>query len=49
MNIKKEYIKCLKDPYYFFTKYCVVKAKKTNKIVNIKLTRKQFEKRISYA
>ena len=36
-NIKEEYIKCFKDPYYFLTKYCVIKNKKTNKIVNIKI------------
>ena len=41
MNDKEEYIKCLKDPYYFFTKYCVVKDKKTGKIVNIKIRGKR--------
>ena len=48
MNNKKEYIKCLKDPYYFFEKYCVVKDKKTGKIVNIKFSRKQYERFIKY-
>ena len=48
MNYKEEYIKCLKDPYYFFEKYCVVKDKKTGKIVNIKFSRKQYERFIKY-
>ena len=47
-NIKEEYIKCLKDPYYFFTKYCVIKDKRTNKIVNIKFNRNQYERFIKY-
>lgn len=44
----EEYIKCLNDPYYFFTKYCVIKNKRTNKIVNIKISRKQYERFIKY-
>ena len=36
MNDKEEYIKCLKDPYYFYIKYCVIKDKKTNKTHKIK-------------
>ena len=48
MNNKEEYIKCLKDPYYFFEKYCVVKNKKTGKIVNIKFSGKQYERFIKY-
>ena len=38
----------IKDPYYFFKKYCVVKDKKTDKIVNIKFNRKQYERFIKY-
>jgi len=44
MNNKEEYIKCLNDPYYFFTKYCMIKDKRTNKIVNIKISRKQYNR-----
>jgi hypothetical protein len=40
MNNKEEYIKCLKDSYYLLNKYCVVKDKKTGKIVNINFSRK---------
>ena len=47
-NIKEEYIKCIKDPYYFYTKYCVVKDKKTNKIINVKISRNQYERFIKY-
>ena len=39
MNIKEEYIKCIKDPYYFFTKYCVIKDKNTGKIFNVNLNK----------
>ena len=42
MNTKNEYIKCINDPYYFIKNYCMVKDKKTNKIININIT-KQFE------
>ena len=48
MNNKEEYIKCLIDPYYFFTKYCVIKDKKNNKIINIKVNKKQYERFIKY-
>ena len=43
-NIKEEYIKCRKDPYYFSTKYCVIKDKKTNKIININIKQNIFNK-----
>ena len=43
MNNKKEYIKCLKDPYYFIKKYCFIKDKRTNKLINIKWTKLQIE------
>lgn len=43
---QQEYIKCLKDPYYFFTKYCVIKEKNTNKIINIKINKNLYERLI---
>jgi len=48
MNNKKEYIKCIKDPFYFIKNYCVVKDKKTGKTVNINFSRKQYERFIKY-
>ena len=45
---QQEYIKCLKDPYYFFRKYCVVKDKVTGKLINIKFSKKQYNEYIKY-
>ena len=44
MNNKKEYIKCLEDPFYFIKKYCVFKDKRTGKLLNLNITRKQYER-----
>ena len=43
-NIKKEYIKCLEDPFYFIKKYCVFKDKETEKLINLNITRIQLMK-----
>ena len=43
-NIKEEYIKCLEDPFYFIKKYCVFKDKRTGKLLNLNITRKQYER-----
>ena len=48
MNIKKEYLRCLKDPVYFFNKYCKVYNKETGEYVNLKITRKQYERFIKF-
>ena len=48
MNDKEEYIKCLNDSYYFFTKYCVIKDKRTNENVHIKISRKQYNRFIEH-
>ena len=48
MNNKEEYIKCLKDPYYFFRKYCVVKDKITGKLITIKFSKRQYNEYIKY-
>lgn len=45
-NDRRKYIRSLKDPYYFFTKYCVIKEKNTNKIINIKINRNIYERLI---
>lgn len=44
MNNKKEYIKCLKDPYYFLIKYCKIKDKNTDNLINIKISKEQYER-----
>ena len=43
MNTKEEYIKCIKDPFYFIKNYCVVKDKKTGKTVNINFSRNNMK------
>jgi hypothetical protein len=43
MNNKEEYIKCLNDPYYFFTKYCVIKDKNTGKLIKFQMSKIQYK------
>lgn len=43
MNNKEEYIKCLKDPYYFINKYVRVYNKNTRKYCKPKLNKIQIE------
>ena len=47
-NDKREYIRCLKDPVYFFNKYCKVYNKVTGEYVNLKITHKQYERFIKF-
>ena len=35
MNNKEEYIKCLKDQYYFINNYCILKDKNTEKYIKL--------------
>lgn len=45
-NDRKEYLRCLKDPVYFFNKYCNVYNKETGKYIKLKITDKQYERLI---
>ena len=46
MNNKHEYLKCLKDPFYFITKYCRIKC--GNKILKPKIIKKDYERFIEF-
>jgi len=48
MNIKKEYLRCLKDPVYFFNKYYKVYNKETGEYVKLKITHKQYERFVKF-
>ncbi len=47
-NIKEEYIKCINDPYYFISKYCLIKDKETGKSIKFQMSKIHYKIYVEY-